>query len=181
MVLWGSRYTCWCLNALLRKEEIRGDPRSCSVPHRPHCSEACRAPCTGRAVCPAGKQGSLLHVAVCSPKRTPAAPLAEELLRPVPGTSHRPCQPQPRSPTRLFLFKRGVFLGLPQTGLCRPAKCLAMCVGHTYLVLALAVPLQPWQRACACCQSFPVIPQFHHELSLVPAANSTPRAEAEEG
>lgn len=130
-----------CLNVEVRKEEIKGHLRFCSMPCLPHCSEA---------VEPLAERGeSLLCVAGCfqgqrgagsqSPKSTPAALLDKESLWPVPGTSQHPCKTQPCSPTQLLLCKHGVFHGLLWTGLCRPAKPLVMC-----MALALAVPLQPW-------------------------------------
>lgn len=62
MVLWDRKYLCWCLNVVFRKEEIKGDPRSCSVPSSLLWS--CRAPCTGSVPhsLPGGKQEALLCV-----------------------------------------------------------------------------------------------------------------------
>lgn len=57
MVLWGSRYACWCLNMVPRKKEIKGVPRSCSMPHLLHCPKPAGLPAQQWAVCPAGNRG----------------------------------------------------------------------------------------------------------------------------
>jgi len=122
--------------------------------------------------------GCLLPVAkrcwVPIPKTHTNTLLAKEPLRPVLGTLHHPCNPQPHSPRQLLLFKHGVFLGLLWTGLRRPAKHLTMCVGQVDLSLALAVPLWPWQGTCAGQQSFPAIPSptAGHPLSQLQTPHS---------
>lgn len=145
-VLWGSKYICWCLNVVLRKEQIKGlalcpallTALKLSSPlHRQQA--ACLVKEAGvtppRGICSwcqkcAGSQSS---------KSALAALLAKESLQPVPGTSYHPCKFQLCFPTwgaELLLFKHGISHELLWAGLCRTAKHLTVCV-----VLALAVPL----------------------------------------